>query len=181
VHLTLAAIAKFSVRMLWVVGFLFVADFGAIILIVLRTGKVDQDEGCVVTKQGTVTGNALNRTGSGVNFLGVSKYWGKEKILVHRSEFISDKSLVDGTATKSQRLLVHCAQLAFVLFWLLFVFIGLSLLPTGPIGGAIFIILSTFGFSKAGMGMHRGRVEAPRKVTMKREKAAKRLEGKHEN
>lgn len=163
-HLTLAAIAKFSVRMLWVVGFLFVADFGAIILIVLRTGKVDQDEGCVVTKQGTVTGNALNRTGSGVNFLGVSKYWGKEKILVHRSEFISDKSLVDGTATKSQRLLVHCAQLAFVLFWLLFVFIGLSLGPAQPIQGAFFVIVPSIGFSMAAVGMYKGRTDALRKL-----------------
>lgn len=73
-------------------------------------------------------------------------------------------------------------EAALFLFWLLFVFIGLSLLPTEPIGGAIFIILPTYGFSMAAMGMHRGRVEALRKVEMKRERAAKRLGAeKHEN
>ena len=161
-HLTLVTIAKVSETMLWVVGFLFVADFAAIILIVLRSGKVDQDEGRVVTNQGTITGNALNRTG-GVNFLGVSKYWGKEKILVDRSKFISDVSLVDGTATKSQRFLVHCAQLAFVLFWLLFVFIG-SLVPAQPIQGAFLIIVPSIGFSMAAVGMYKGHRDALRKL-----------------
>jgi len=117
----------------------------------------------VVTNQGTMTGNALNQTG-GVNSLGVSKYWGKEKILVDRSEFISDESLVDGTATKSQRLLVHCAQLAFVLFWLLFVFIGLSLVPAQPIQGAFFIIVPSIGFSMAAVGMYKGHRDALRKL-----------------
>ncbi len=148
-HLTLAAIAKFSVRMLWVVGFLFVADFAAIILLVVRTGKVDQDEGRVAT------------TGGGGNLLGA---WGKEKILVHRSEFISGESLVDGTATKSQRLLVHCFWLAFFLFWLLFVFIGLSLLPAQPIRGAFFVIVPSIGFFRAAVGMHKGHTDALRKL-----------------
>ncbi|HXX99332.1 MAG TPA: hypothetical protein VEI54_00330, partial [Candidatus Limnocylindrales bacterium] len=94
-------------------------------------------------------------------------------VLVSRSGYISDKSLVDGTATKSERLLVHCAQLLFFLFWLLFVFIGLSSLPAHPFEGAYFIILPTIGFSWAAVGMHRGRVEALRKLTMKRDRTAK--------
>jgi len=178
VNLTLVTIAKFSQKMLWVVSFLMVADLASIALIILRIGKVDPEEGHVVTERGSGSVGALNPLGGS---LGGGRYVVKEKVLLSRSGYITDESLVDGTATKSQRRLVHCAQLLFFLFWLLFVFIGFSLLPTEPIGGAVFILLSTFGFSKAGMGMHRGRVEALRKVTMKREKAAKRLEGKHEN
>jgi hypothetical protein len=161
VNLTLVTIAKFSETMLWVVGFLFVADFAAIVVIVVRTGKVDQDEGQVVTEQG-----------SGGNVLGAGRYVAKEKILVSRSEYITDASLVDGTATKTERLLVHCAQIAFFLFWLLFVFIGLRLLPSNPIQGAFFVIVPTIGFSKAGVGMYRGRTEALRQL--KKRKAASR-------
>jgi hypothetical protein len=68
----------------------------------------------------------------------------KERILLSRSEFISDKSLVDGTATKSERALVYGIKLFFFLFGLLFVFIGLSLLPSQPAGGAIFSGRSSF-------------------------------------
>ena len=147
-HLTLVTIAKFSVRILRVVGFLFIEDFAAIILLVVRTGKVEPDEGRVATTGG---GNLLVA-------------WGKEKILVHRSEFISGESLVDGTATKSQRLLVHCFWLAFFLFWLLFVFIGLSLLPAQPIRGAFFVIVPSIGFFRAAVGMHKGHTDALRKL-----------------
>ena len=157
--LTLVTIAKFSETMLWVVGFLFVANLAVIILIVVRTGKVDRDEGQVVTEQG-----------SGGNALGVGMYAAKEKVLVDRSTFISDESLVDGTATKTERLLVHCAQMAFFLFWLLFVFIGLRCLPSNPIQGAFFVIVPTIGFSMAGVGIYRGRTEALRKL--KKRKAA---------
>ena len=176
-NLTLVTIAKFSETMLWVVGFLLAANLVAMIIVVVRTGKVDEDEGCVVKEQGALTGNPQLATGGNANVLGAGKYMGgnvnvlgagmnvvKEKILVDRSEFISDESLVDGTATKSQRLLVHCIQLFFFLFWLLFVFIGLSRVPSQPIEGAFFVIVPTIGFSMAAVGMHRGRTEALRKL-----------------
>jgi len=169
VNLTLVSIAKFSQTILWVVGFLMVADLASITLIILRIGKVDPEEGHLVTERGSGSGGALNRVGS----LGGGRYVLKEKVLVSRSGYISDKSLVDGTATKSERLLVHCAQLLFFLFWLLFVLIGLSLLPAQPIEGAYFITLPTIGFFWAAVGMHRGRVEALRKLKMKRDATAK--------
>lgn len=167
-NLTLVTIAKFSATMVWVDGFLLAANLFAIVLMVVRTGNVDQDEGSVVTEHGTFNGNAMNPTGGGVNRLRIGKYVAKEKILVSRSAFISDESLVDGTATKSQRLLVHCAQLFFFLFWLLFVFVGLSLAPAQPIQGAWFVIVSTIGFSMAAVGMRRGRAEALRKLQRRR-------------
>jgi hypothetical protein len=178
VNLTLVTIATFSQKMLWVVASLMVADLATLSLIAFRIGKVDPEEGQVITERGSGTGGALNPVGGGV---GGGRYVLKEKVFFSRSGYISDESLVDGTATKSERRLVHCAQLLFFLFWLLFVFIGLSLLPTEPIGGAIFILLPTFGFGRAAVGMHRGRVEALRKVEMKRERAAQRLGAeKHE-
>jgi hypothetical protein len=166
VNLTLVTIAKFSQTMLWVVGFLMVADLASMTLIVLRIGKVDPEEGHVVTERGSGSGGALNPVGGG---FGGGRYVLKEKVFVSRSGYITDESLVDGTATKSERRLVHCAQLLFFLFWLLFVFIGLSLLPARPIEGAYFLILSTIGFSIAARpGGHRRRVEALRKLKMKR-------------
>ena len=167
---TLVTIAKFSQTMLWVVGFLIPANLAAITLIILRIGKVDPEEGHVITARGSGSGGALNPVGGSI---GGGRYVLKEKVFVSRSGYISDKSLVDGTATNSERLLVHCAQLLFFLFWLLFVFIGLSLLPTEPIGGAVLIILPSIGFSRAATGMHRGRVEALGKLKRKRERSPK--------
>jgi hypothetical protein len=170
VNLTLVTIATFSQKMLWVVASLMAADLVSITLIILRIGKVDPEEGHVITERGSGSGGALNPVGGSI---GGGRYVLKEKVFVSRSGYISDESLVDGTATKSERRLVHCAQLLFFLFWLLFVFIGLSLLPAQPIEGAYFLILPTIGFSMAARGMHRGRVEALRKLKMKRERAAK--------
>src|SRR5208282_696782 len=174
-NLTLVTIAKFSEIMLWLVGFLFAADFAAIVLIIVRTGKVGPDEGRVVTEHGTGTGNALNPSGGARGTIGAGKYVVKEKILLSRSRYITDESLVDGTATKTERLLVYCAQMAFFLFWLLFVFIGLTLAPSNPIQGAFFVIAPTIGFSMAAVGMYRGRTEALHKV--KKRKAASRSAG----
>jgi len=174
-NLMLVTIARFSEIMLWVVGFLFAADFALIVFIVARTGKVDQDEGRVLTEHGTGAGNALNPLGGAGDTPGTGKYVVKEKILLSRSEYITDESLVDGTATKTERLLVHCAQMAFFLFWLLFVFIGLTLAPSNPVQGAFFVIAPTIGFFMAGLGMYRGRTKALRKL--KKRKAASRTVG----
>ena len=135
----LIRVANFSGTMLWVTGFLLAANLVALMIVVVRRGKVDNDEGYVLKEQGPLTGNALNEMGGVVHVVGgAGKYVAKEKILVSRSEFISDESLVDGTATKSERLKVQGIKLFFVLFWLLFVFIGLSLLPSEPVAGGDF-------------------------------------------
>ncbi len=178
-NLTLVTIATFSQKMLWVVGFLLVADLVSLFLIALRIGKVDPAEGQVITERGSGSGGALNPlVGSG----GGGRYVLKEKVFLSRSGYITAESLVDGTATKSERLFVHCFGLLSVLFWLLFVFIGLNLLPTEPIGGTFFVVFPTIVFFRLAVGIHRDRVEILRKLQTKREMAAKKLGAEeHEN
>jgi hypothetical protein len=162
----LIRVANFSGTMLWVTGFLLAANLVALMIVVVRRGKVDNDEGCVLNEQGPLTGNALNEMCGGIHVVGGGgRYVAKEKILVRRSGFISDESLVDGTATKSERLMVQGIRLFFVLFWLLFVFIGLSLLPSEPVVGAIFVIAPTISFAKAALMMRKGRQDALRKLS----------------
>jgi hypothetical protein len=157
--------ANFSGTMLWLTGFLLAANLVALMIVVVRRGKVGNDEGCVLKEQGPLTANALSEMGAGANVVvGGGKYMAKEKILVSRSMFISDQSLVDGTATKSERLMVQGIKLFFFLFWLLFVFIGVSLLPSEPVAGVVSVIGSTIFFAKAAWMMHKGRQDALRKL-----------------
>src|ERR1700675_1447856 len=105
--------------MLWVVGALFVADVTALIMFVVRSGTVDPEEGSVVNKQRPLSGSDRNAIGDEVTVAAQGR--AKERVFLSRSSFISDESLVDGTATKSQRLVVRGIKLALLLFWLLFV------------------------------------------------------------
>lgn len=162
----LTRVANFSETMLWVTGFLLAANLVALMIVVVRRGKINNGEGRVLNEQGPLTGNALNEMCGGIHVVGGGgRYVAKEKILVRRSGFISDESLVDGTATKSERLMVQGIRLFFVLFWLLFVFIGLSLLSSEPVVGAIFVIAPTISFAKAALMMRKGRQDALRKLS----------------
>jgi hypothetical protein len=60
--------------------------------------------------------------------------------------------------------MVQGIKLFFFLFWLLFVFIGLSLLPSEPVAGAIFVIGPTVFFARAAFMMRKGRQDALRKL-----------------
>jgi hypothetical protein len=162
VNSLLVAIAKFSETMLWVVGALFVADFAALMVVVVRRGTMDQEEGCVVNEQVPLSGNNRNAMGGQIVVAGTGR--AKAKIFLSRSSFISDESLVDGTATKSQRLLVHGIKLAFFLFWLLAVFGVLSVLPSNPVAGLLVIIILSVVFFKAAALMRKGRMDALRKL-----------------
>lgn len=160
----LVAIAKFSETMLWVVGAVFVADIAAMIVVVLRSGTANKEEGRVVSGRRPLFGNSLNAMGG--DFVG-ARYVSKEKVLVSRSLFISDESLLDGSATESQRLIVRGIRVLFVLFWLLLVFSGLSLLPEEPALAVIFVVVPSVFFSRAAAMMRRGRREALRKLDKK--------------
>jgi len=96
------------------------------------------------------------------------KYWGKHKVLASRSMFVSDMSLVDGTATKAQRRVVHGMKLAAILFWLAWVCGGLTLPPSQPILGAILIVLLTYGFVMAVKSVRNGRADSLRKLQQRR-------------
>jgi hypothetical protein len=160
----LVAIAKFSETMLWVVGALLVADFAAMMAVFFRSGTVDKEEGCVVSGRGPLTEHTLNPRAGDVDFAVGGKYVGKEKILVSRSSFISDESLVDGSATKSQRLVVRGIKILFLLFWLLFVFGGFSLLPEEPALALFLVLIPSVFFYRARAMMRKGRQDALRKL-----------------
>jgi hypothetical protein len=166
----LVTIAKFSGTMLWVVGALFVADFTALMIVIVRSGTVDQEEGSVVREQGPLFGSDRNPMGDEVMLPGTGQ--AKKRVFLSRSAFISDESLVDGTATTSQRLVVHGIKLAFLLFWLLIVLGVLRVLPSNPVAGLFFITIMSIIFFQAASLIRKGRREALR--NLKREVASRK-------
>jgi len=161
----LMSVAKVSETMLWIVGALFVVDFAALMIAVVRSGKVDQEEGHVVSEQMPLSGNVRNEMGGDVAVAGTGR--AKKRIFLSRSAFISDESLVDGTATKYQRLIVHGIKLAFFLFWLSFVLGILTVLPSNPIAGLAFIAILSIIFFRAAAMIRKGRTDALRKQKAK--------------
>jgi hypothetical protein len=162
VNSLLVTIAKFSETMLWVVGTLFVADLAALMIVVVRSGKVDQEEGRVVDEQGPLSLEDRNAMGGEVTFGGTGET--KKKVFVSRSSFISDESLVDGSATKSQRFIVLGIKLAFLLFWLLIVFGMLSVLPSNPFAVLFMITVMSIILFLAANLVRKGRANALRKL-----------------
>jgi hypothetical protein len=160
VNSALVTIAKFSQTMLWVAGALFVADFAAIMISVVRSGRADKDQGCVVNE--ALGSDSLDVMKSDAVVTG--RYPAKKKVLLSRSLLISDKSLLDGTATKSQHLMVHGIKLAFLFFWLAWVFGALILLPSNPAPALLMLIFVSIGLFRAVALMRRGRQDALRKL-----------------
>jgi hypothetical protein len=166
VNSLLVKVANFSAIAVRLFGILFVADVLALIVYVFRSGRVDEEEGRVVTEHTPLSGNNPNAPKGGVSVAG--KYWSKKKVLVSRSLFVSEMSLVDGTATKTQRFFVHIIQLWFLLLWLAFVFGVLTLLPSDPAFAlpALFILIC--GSICGVTAFRRGRADALRKLEHKR-------------
>jgi hypothetical protein len=158
----LATVVNFSETAVWVFGALFVADLGAVIIYVYRSGKVDEEEGRVVTERIPRSGNNRIGMGRGVFVTGAS--WAKKKVLVSRSAYVSDMSLVDGTATKSQRLFVHGIRLAWLLFCLAFVFGGLTLLRSDPAFALVSLFVMSGGLICGVTLIRKGRADALRKL-----------------
>jgi hypothetical protein len=151
----LTRVANFSETAMWVVGVLFVVEFGAVFIYTYRAGTADEEERHVMTRRARLSGLIAGR------------YWSKSKVLVSRSGYISEMSLVDGTATKTERLIVHGIKVAFLLFWLAFVFGILTLLPSEP-GVALamlFIMLCIFYCTVT--AIRRSRADALRKLAEK--------------
>jgi hypothetical protein len=78
--------------------------------------------------------------------------------------FVTDLSLVDGTATKAQRLVVRGIKLGAILFWLAWIFGGLALLPSQPVFGVGVIVVLTFAFIHSVRMVRKGRADALRKL-----------------
>jgi hypothetical protein len=116
----LTKVANFSETAVWVAGVIFVVEFVAVLVCAYRAGSADEQQGHVITGRARLYGLIAGR------------YRSKSKVLVSRFQYISEMSLVDGTATKTERLIVHGIKLSFLLFWLTFVFGILTLLPSEP-------------------------------------------------
>jgi hypothetical protein len=162
----LITVASFSETAVWVFGALFVADLVLVMIYVYRIGNVDKAEGRIVTEHRPLsTSDWITMGGSG--FI-AGKYWGKHKVLVSRSTYITEMSLVDGTATKSQRLLVRGIQLAAFFFWLAWVFGALTLLPSIPALALVFLLFVTIWFLGGVRLVLKGRADALRQLKERR-------------
>lgn len=148
----LTKIANFSESAMWVVGALFVVDFVAILICAYLTGTTDVEQGRVVTRRGRPSG------------LIAGQYWSKRKALVSRRVYISEMSLVDGTATPAQRLIAHGTKFAFLLFWLAFIFGILTLLSSEPGLALTMLFIMCCLLCSAVNLMRRSRAHALRKL-----------------
>ena len=163
----LTKVANFSEIAVWVTGVLFVLEFVAIFIYAYRTGMVDEEAGRVVTEQARLSGSPLRGSR-----LIAGRYWLIRKVLVSRSGYISEMSLVDGTATKAKRVISRAIQLAFLLFWLAFLFGILALLPSEP-GLALTLLFMWFWALYCGVTMiRRSRANALRRLAEKQARRA---------
>jgi hypothetical protein len=153
----LIKVANFSESAVWVVGSLFVLEFVALFYFVYRAGKRGKEEGRVVTEQ------MRGRSGPLIGW----RYWSKRRVLASRSAYISEMSLVDGTATKAERLIAHGIKLAFLLFWLAFVLGILTLLPSEPGLALSMLLLMCCALYYGVTLIRRSRADALRKLAEK--------------
>lgn len=158
----LVSVAAFSEIAMYLFILLFVVDLLTLCIYVMRSGRVDPEEGKVITEDRALTANdSISMGGSGVSG---GRYRGRHKVFASRSMFVTDLSLVDGTATKAQRLVVRGIKLGAILFWLAWIFGGLALLPSQPVFGVGVIVVLTFAFIHSVRMVRKGRADALRKL-----------------
>jgi hypothetical protein len=157
----LVTVAPYSLVAAAVFALLFVVDFVAIGLYVARSGKIDPEEGHVVTENRPLKSGDIAMGGTSAPG---GRYWGKHKVFLSRSLFITDKSLVDGTATPAQRRLVNATKLAFVLFGLAWFCGGIAMLPSSTLGGLVFVSFATYWLIWTIRLDRKGRADARRKL-----------------
>jgi len=97
-----------------------VTDIAALVLFTIRHGHSDNRAGKVITAN-----SPLRSMSPGAP---PSWGWSKRKILVSKNQFVTMESLVDGTATLSERTLVAGIYTLFISFFLIFVGVGLILM-----------------------------------------------------
>jgi hypothetical protein len=116
-----------------VAAIVLVADIAAMVIYTLRQGKSDDLKGKVVTENRPMTAMSLGRP----PMMGRSK----RKILFTKSEVVSMESLLDGSATFGERMMVLGIITAFISFFSVFLGVGLMLMknlvisvlfPIGP-------------------------------------------------
>ncbi len=104
----------------------------------------------------------------------------RSKILLEKQTEITDESLVDGSATLGERLMVIGIITFMTCFFLLFVGIGLCLLKDNPIG-LFFPLIAGFWFFKSMLAMREGRRSAKARVAVRRSGIAVAGEGPEES
>ncbi len=155
----LIAVTNFSQTAVWVFGILFVVEFVALCVYVYRSGNADEQEGHVVIDDAAISG--IDRVIGGDVLVG-RKYRSKKKVFASRSAYVSDMALVDGSATKRQRLCVHGIQLAFLLFWLTLACGGLTLLDSDPAFALSAVFIMSCGLFYGVTAIRRGRANTLR-------------------
>jgi hypothetical protein len=155
----LVTMAPYSLVAATVFALLFIADCVGLMIYVSRSGRIDPEEGRVVTE---------NRPLGGTGVLG-GRYWGKRKVFLSRSMFVTEQSLINGTATKAQRRLANAAKLAFVLFGLAWLCGGIAMLPSNTLGGLCFVAFATYWLIWNARLDRKGRADALRKLKERQE------------
>ena len=156
----LTRVANFSEIAVGVVGVLFILDFVAILIYVYRKGTADKEEERVVTEQARLPGSPLRGSR-----LTAGRYWSKGKVLVSRSGYISEMSLVDGTATQAERWIARGLRVAFLSFWLAFAFGILTLVASEPGVALAMLFLWLWALARGVTMIRRSRADARRKLT----------------
>jgi hypothetical protein len=111
-------------RVGWVVlifaAIVLVADIAAIAIYIVLRGQSDNLKGKVITENRPLSAMSL-RIPSPMG-------WSKRKVLGSKSEFVSMESLVDGTATLGERMMVAGFFAAAIAFFSIFVGAGLMMM-----------------------------------------------------
>lgn len=100
-------------------GTVLVADLAAMIVYTLRHGQSDHLQGKVITENRPLSAMSLR--------IPPPMGWSKRKMLGSKSGYVTMDSLVDGSATFAERMMVVGIITAMVSFFLVFVGVGLLL------------------------------------------------------
>ena len=110
-----------------------VLDLAAMITYTIRNGSRDEDASEPAgLKSSVLLDNPRRRTG--MEQIVNRRYRSKTKILGRASGFITDDSLIDGTATLGQRMMVRGIRLWFACMWLILVSAGMSIVSRNILG-----------------------------------------------
>jgi len=149
-----------------------VTDLAAMIVYTIRRGKSDDQEGKLVTENRLMTPSLNNRLTIGRP---------KLQVLFSRSEFVSIKSLVTGTATFGERLMALGIGTLVISFFLIFVGWGLMAMSHLAILVFIPVLPGMFlyrGFFRPAWKEYKETKQKPR-FRQSREEAGSPLEGNH--
>jgi hypothetical protein len=139
----------------------FVLDLIVMSIYTIRQGKSDDRKGTVITEKRAM----------GSMSIGVTRQIGRSKlkILGSKSGFVTDDSLVDGTATLGQRLMVLGIIGALISFIFIFVAAGLMLMKETP-AALLFPAISGLWLYSALREMWQGHQQAKKRVAARRHK-----------